>query len=61
MKLFGQHQQLKWKRTISRVLALFFVFYDFADITVLQVYCGNEMVGIPSYTQQIQTKKKNKK
>ena len=61
MKLFGQNQQLKWKRTISYVLALFFVVYAFADITVLQVYCGNEMVGIPPYAQQIQIKQKSKK
>ena len=61
MKLFGQNQHLKWKRTISRVLALFFVIYACADITVLQVYCGNEMVGIPPYAQQIQIKQKIKK
>jgi hypothetical protein len=28
-------------------VALLFVIYAFADITVLQVYCGNEAVGIP--------------
>lgn len=61
MKLSGQNRHLKWKHTISRVLALFFVLYVFADITVLQAYCGNEMVGIPPYAQQIQIKQKNKK
>ena len=61
MKLSGQNQHLKWKRTISRVLALFFVLYVFADITVLQVYCGNETVGIPAYAQQIQKNQKSKK
>lgn len=61
MKLSGQNQHLKWQRTISRVLALFFVLYALADITVLQVYCGNEMVGIPPYAQQIQIKQKIKK
>jgi hypothetical protein len=61
MKLSGQNQHLKWKRAISRVLALFFVLYALADITVLQVYCGNETVGIPPYAQQIQIKQKNKK
>ncbi len=61
MELQRQNQPLKWKRAISRVLALFFVLYALADITVLQAYCGNEMVGIPPYAQQIQMKQKIKK
>jgi hypothetical protein len=32
------------------------VIYAFADVTVLQAYCGNETVGIPTYGQQIKTK-----
>ncbi len=61
MKVSEQNQHLKWKRTISRLIALFFVLYAFADITILQVYCGNEMVGIPPYAQQIQIKQKSQK
>jgi len=30
--------------------------YAVADITFLQEYCGNEAVGIPTYTQPTQTK-----
>jgi hypothetical protein len=30
------------------------VLYALADVTVLQEYCGNETLGIPSYAQQIQ-------
>lgn len=57
MKLIELKEQANWKR----IIALFFVLYAFADITVLQVYCGNEMVGIPPYAQQIQIKQKYKK
>lgn len=35
------------KRTISKCVTLLFVIYAFADISVLQAYCGNEAVGIP--------------
>jgi len=56
MKLSAQNRHLNWKGAFSRLLALFFVLYAGADITVLQAYCGNEMVGIPPYAQQIQMK-----
>lgn len=46
--------QRKWQTVPSRfqlyavrVLAVFFVIYAFADITVLQAYCGNESIGTP--------------
>lgn len=38
---------LTWKRRATRILAVFFVLYALADVTALQAYCGNEMVGIP--------------
>ena len=47
---------LIWKQRAGRVLAVLFVLYALADISVLQEYCGNEDLGIPSYTQQLQTK-----
>jgi len=61
MKLHKQKGQSDWKRVISRFLALLFVIYAFADITVLQAYCGNEAVGIPPYAQQIQKIRRNPK
>jgi hypothetical protein len=33
--------------TVTRFLALFILVYAVADISVLQVYCGNESLGIP--------------
>lgn len=56
MKFITQKNQFNWKHRTFRFVALFFVLYAFADITVLQEYCGNEAVGIPSYAQQIQAK-----
>lgn len=56
MKLNKQKSQLSWKRGISRFVTLFFVLYAFADITVLQEYCGNEALGIPSYARQVEVK-----
>ncbi len=50
------NRQLDWKCIASRLVALFFVLYVLADVTVLQEYCGNEALGIPSYAQQIQAK-----
>lgn len=35
------------KRGLISLVALLFVVYALADITVLQAYCGNEAVGIP--------------
>lgn len=54
-----QKSQSDWKRVASRLLALLFVIYAFADISVLQAYCGNEAVGIPPYAQQIQNNHRN--
>lgn len=47
MRNSGQNPTAAWKRRITRGIALLFVLYAFADMTVLQVYCGNEAVGIP--------------
>jgi len=58
MKGNGHNRQSNWKCIASRLIALFFVLYAFADVTVLQEYCGNETLGIPSYARQIQVKNK---
>ncbi|MET0753884.1 MAG: hypothetical protein ABWZ66_10945, partial [Pyrinomonadaceae bacterium] len=42
---------------VVRLLAVFFVLYAVADVTVLQEYCGNEMLGIPSFAQQVHAEK----
>ncbi len=34
-------------KTFTRILALFFLVYALSDVSVLQVYCGNEALGIP--------------
>jgi hypothetical protein len=47
MRNLGQNHATVWKRRITQVIALLFVLYAFADVTVLQAYCGNEAVGIP--------------
>lgn len=46
------------KRGLSRLLVLFLVIYAIGDATVLQVYCGNETVGIPPahHTKGLQAK-----
>ncbi|MBA2494761.1 MAG: hypothetical protein H0V31_08725 [Acidobacteria bacterium] len=59
--LYKQKGQSDWKRIISRLFALLFVVYAFADISVLQAYCGNEAVGIPHYANQIQKIRRNQK
>lgn len=46
------------KRRVIKILAVFFVLYALADVTVLQQYCGNEMVGIPSYAEQVRAEKR---
>lgn len=56
MKHNKQSRQSNWKRKTSRLVALLFVVYALADISVLQQYCGNEAVGIPSYARQMQAK-----
>ena len=56
MKRNELNRQSNWKCIASRLIALFFVLYALADVTVLQEYCGNETLGIPSYAQQIQAK-----
>ncbi len=58
MKLYRQKRLFNWKREFSRFVALLFVLYALADISVFQEYCGNEMLGIPSYAQQVQAKDK---
>lgn len=35
------------RKRVIQITALLFVLYAFADVTVLQAYCGNEAVGIP--------------
>jgi hypothetical protein len=35
------------KRIFVKCVALLFVIYALADVSILQVYCGNESVGIP--------------
>ena len=45
-----------WRRA-THLFAALFVLYALADVSVLQVYSGNETVGIPSYAQQIQIEK----
>ena len=47
MKFLKQKHKLNFKRLAIQCVALLFVIYALADITVLQVYCGNEAVGIP--------------
>jgi hypothetical protein len=42
-----------WKRRGIILLAAFFVLYAVLDISVLQAYCGNETLGIPSYAAQL--------
>ena len=42
-----------------QAIALLLVLYAFADMTVLQAYCGNEAVGIPSYARQLQMEKQS--
>lgn len=39
--------QKKWRHKLTSLVALFFVVYALADVSILQVYCGNEAVGIP--------------
>lgn len=56
MKRNERKRQSNWKRRASRFVALFFLLYALAGITVLQEYCGNKTLGIPSYAQQIQAK-----
>lgn len=46
------------ERRIVKILAVFFVLYALADISVLQQYCGNETIGIPSYAEQIRAEKR---
>lgn len=35
------------RKRLSVLVAVLLVLYAFADVTVLQAYCGNETVGIP--------------
>ena len=56
MKLFRQKKHFDLRRDFSRFVAFLFLLYAFADLSVLQEYCGNENLGIPSYAQQVQAK-----
>ncbi len=47
MKFPKLNYKLKIKRVLIQCVALLFVVYALADITVLEAYCGNESVGIP--------------
>lgn len=57
MQTYRQNPTATWKRRAAQALALLLVLYAFADMTVLQAYCGNEAVGIPSYARQLQMEK----
>ena len=61
MRAKDNNTGLIWKRRVARLLALFLVLYAFADMTVLQAYCGNEAVGIPSYARQLQLENQTSK
>jgi hypothetical protein len=37
----------KTAKNWTRILSLFFLLYALSDVSVLQVYCGNEALGIP--------------
>lgn len=39
--------QVNIKRRLTSLVALLFVIYALADVSILQAYCGNEAVGIP--------------
>ncbi len=47
MSRIRQKYKSNFKRIIIQCVAILFVMYAFADISVLQAYCGNEAVGIP--------------
>ncbi len=47
MKNSKPNHKLNLKRLFVRGVALLFVIYALADVSVLQAFCGNESVGIP--------------
>jgi hypothetical protein len=47
LKNFKTKHKSNVKRIIIRCVALLFVIYALADVSILQAYCGNESVGIP--------------
>lgn len=57
MEKSGQNLTAKLRKRVIQITALLFMLYAFADITVLQAYCGNETVGIPSYARQLHLEK----
>jgi hypothetical protein len=47
LKNFKTKHKSILKRIFIKCVALFFVIYALADVSILQAYCGNESVGIP--------------
>ncbi len=47
MQTKEKNSGLIWKQRAGRLLAVLFVLYALADVSVLQEYCGNENLGIP--------------
>lgn len=45
--ILSKQNRITFRLRLIQLIALLFVIYAFADITVLQAYCGNESVGIP--------------
>jgi len=39
--------QIRFRNRLTSLVALLFVLYAIADVSVLQAYCGNEALGIP--------------
>lgn len=55
MRITGKNFTATVRRRAIRLLAAFFVLYALADVSVLQAYCGNEMVGIPPAHHSVET------
>ena len=46
--MFSQSRsQIKLTNRVTSLVAFLFVIYALADVSVLQIYCGNEALGIP--------------
>lgn len=61
MRKGERRQKFTWQRSLTRLAAFLFVIYALADVTVLQAYCGNEAVGIPSYAEQLRIENDRKR